>query len=101
MWTTASTSWAWRSPSRRMPDELLSRAEGPVYRLTLNRPARRNALTPELARRLSSLIDEVGEGGDAELVLLTGSGGHFCSGLDLHWLRSLDATSTLDLQRGL
>lgn len=85
-----------------MPQELLSHSEGRVHRLTLNRPERRNALTPALARALASELDRVEEAGTADVVVLTGSGGHFCAGLDLHWLRSLgevpDATS---LQHGL
>jgi enoyl-CoA hydratase/carnithine racemase len=85
-----------------MSDELLSRVDGPVHRLTLNRPARRNALTPVLARALAQALDEVGSSGEAELVVLRGAGGHFSAGLDLHWLRSLgELPAVTDLQRGL
>jgi len=82
--------------------ELVSEADGPIHRLTLNRPARRNALTPGLARGLAQEIEQVEEGGEARIILLSGAGGHFCAGLDLHWLRSLGATpSVTDLQHGL
>ncbi len=85
-----------------MSDELLSREDGPVHRLTLNRPARRNALTPELAEAIARELDLIEERGAARVVILSGSGGHFCAGLDLHWLRSLGGMpSTADLQRGL
>jgi enoyl-CoA hydratase/carnithine racemase len=85
-----------------MPDELLSQVDGPVYRLTISRPARRNALTPSLARSLAEALDWVEESGQAELVVLRGAGGHFSAGLDLHWLRSLgDMPSVAELQRGL
>ncbi|HWB43329.1 MAG TPA: enoyl-CoA hydratase/isomerase family protein [Gemmatimonadales bacterium] len=85
-----------------MPDELLSREEGPVHRLTLNRPARRNALTPDLAGEIARELDLIEERGAAQVVVLAGAGGHFCAGLDLHWLRSLGPVpSTADLQRGL
>jgi 2-(1,2-epoxy-1,2-dihydrophenyl)acetyl-CoA isomerase len=85
-----------------MSDELLSRSDGAVYHLTLNRPRRRNALTPDLARELAAHLDRVEEAADADLVILTGAGGHFCAGLDLHWLRSLEGGATThDLQRGL
>ena len=85
-----------------MSDELLSQAAGPLHRLILNRPARRNALTPELARQLAHQIDEIEEAGEARVILLTGAGGHFCSGLDLHWLTSLRASPSIaDLQHGL
>jgi 2-(1,2-epoxy-1,2-dihydrophenyl)acetyl-CoA isomerase len=85
-----------------MAEDLLSQVEGPVHRLTLNRPARRNALTPELASAIAEALDSVAEGGSAHVVVLTGAGGHFCAGLDLHWLRSLgDIPSGPQLQRGL
>ena len=85
-----------------MADELLSREDGPVHRLTLNRPARRNALTPDLAAAIAQELDLIEERGAAQVVVLDGAGGHFCAGLDLHWLRSLGAVpSTAELQRGL
>jgi len=85
-----------------MSDELLSHADGAVHRLTINRPARRNALTPSLARLIAEELDQVEESGRAELVVLRGAGGHFSAGLDLHWLRSLgDMPAVADLQRGL
>ena len=85
-----------------MSDELLSHADGAVHRLTINRPARRNALTPSLARAIAEALDEVEDTGKAELVVLRGAGGHFSAGLDLHWLRSLGETPAIsELQRGL
>jgi 2-(1,2-epoxy-1,2-dihydrophenyl)acetyl-CoA isomerase len=84
-----------------MPEELLSEADGLVHRLVLDRPARRNALTPSLARALAGEIDLIAEG-HAQVIVLSGSGGHFSAGLDLHWLRGLGATPSIaDLQHGL
>ena len=85
-----------------MSDELLSQADGAVHRLTISRPARRNALTPTLARAIAEALDRIEESGQAELVVLRGAGGHFSAGLDLHWLRSLgDTPGVAELQRGL
>ena len=85
-----------------MPDQLLSHAEGAVHRLTINRPARRNALTPDLARAIAGELDRIEEDGRAELVVLRGAGGHFSAGLDLHWLRGLGPTpGVAELQHGL
>jgi 2-(1,2-epoxy-1,2-dihydrophenyl)acetyl-CoA isomerase len=82
--------------------ELMSLSDGPIHRLTLNRPARRNALTPGLARSLAQEIEEIEEIGEARAILLSGAGGHFCAGLDLHWLDSLGETPAVaELQRGL
>jgi enoyl-CoA hydratase/carnithine racemase len=82
--------------------ELVSETDGPVHRLTLNLPARRNALTPGIARGLAQEIEEIQENGHARVIILAGAGGHFCAGLDLHWLRSLGESPPIsDLQHGL
>ncbi|HUF36429.1 MAG TPA: enoyl-CoA hydratase/isomerase family protein [Gemmatimonadales bacterium] len=73
-----------------------------MRQLILHRPARRNALTPALARALGNEIDAAGEAGDVRIVVLRGAGGHFCAGLDLHWLQSLGETPGIEeLQHGL
>ncbi len=85
-----------------MTDELLSHADGPVHRLVLNRPARRSALTPTLCRALADEIEAIGDAGDAHAIVLSGAGGHFSAGLDLHWLRSLgDSPPVAQVQHGL
>lgn len=82
--------------------ELMSLPDGPTHRLVLNRPARRNALTPEIARCLAQEIEQIEETGQARVILLSGAGGHFCAGLDLRWLDSLGETPPIgDLQHGL
>ena len=82
--------------------ELVSESDGPIHRFTLNIPARRNAITPGIARSLAQQLDEIEAAGQARVVLLSGAGGHFCAGLDLHWLRSLGPKPGIsDLQHGL
>ena len=82
--------------------ELTSQADGAIHRLILNRPSRRNALTPALARGLAQEIEQIEEAGEARVILLSGAGGHFCAGLDLRWLDSLGETPGIaDLQHGL
>ena len=49
----------------------------------LNRPERLNALSIELAVELDSVLAEVGADNLARVVVLTGAGDAFCSGLDL------------------
>ncbi|HEX7336702.1 MAG TPA: enoyl-CoA hydratase/isomerase family protein [Gemmatimonadales bacterium] len=80
----------------------MSESEGPIHRLTLNVPARRNALTPGITRGLAQEIEQVEEAGEARVILLSGAGGHFSAGLDLHWLRSLGESPRIsELQHGL
>lgn len=78
-----------------MSDELLSRADGSAWRITIARPERRNALTPDLARAMAKEIDRAGASGAARAILIDGAGGHFCAGLDLRWLSSLGPTPSI------
>jgi 2-(1,2-epoxy-1,2-dihydrophenyl)acetyl-CoA isomerase len=85
-----------------MTVELQSRAEGPAWRVTIDRPARRNALTPALAGALAAEVTRVSSGGGSSAVLLEGAGGHFSAGLDLRWLASLGAVPALsEIRTGL
>jgi enoyl-CoA hydratase/carnithine racemase len=57
--------------------------DGRVRTITLNRPHKRNALNPEMCRRLVDAFDEA----DAEMsvgaIVLAANGPAFCSGMDL------------------
>jgi enoyl-CoA hydratase/carnithine racemase len=55
--------------------------EGPVLRLMLNRPGKRNALNDAMADQLEAVLATLDEG--VRAILLTASGPHFCAGLDL------------------
>ncbi len=51
--------------------------------IRLNRPERRNAMSIELCLELKAAFEDVGRDNDAWIVVLTGAGSAFCSGLDL------------------
>ncbi len=55
-----------------------------VGTLTLNRPARRNALTFESYAELRDLFRDLAHASDVRAVLLRGADEHFCSGGDVH-----------------
>jgi methylglutaconyl-CoA hydratase len=59
-----------------------------VATITLNRPDKRNAISFELINDLLHSLDEVAKS-DALVVILTGAGKAFCSGMDLDNLKSL------------
>jgi methylglutaconyl-CoA hydratase len=59
--------------------------EGPVLRVTLARPDRRNAFDAGL---IAELTEAFGEVGDARAVVLSGEGESFCAGADVEWQRS-------------
>jgi methylglutaconyl-CoA hydratase len=59
-----------------------------VLTLTLNRPARRNALTAQMIDELTRALTAAASG-SADVVILTGAGEAFCSGLDLEELKTM------------
>ncbi|MGE0387023.1 MAG: enoyl-CoA hydratase/isomerase family protein [Gammaproteobacteria bacterium] len=71
-----------QDPSNAAPDVRVLR-DGPILRVTLNRPDKRNALSRGMVRTLiDSLIDAV-NGDEVRVIVLTAAGDHFCSGVDL------------------
>ena len=51
--------------------------------ITLNRPDKLNALSYELVERLHATLDDIAANNHCRVVVLTGAGRGFCSGLDL------------------
>src|SRR6266851_5678542 len=58
--------------------------EGSVATITLDRPERKNPLTFESYAELRDLFRGLGAVGEIRAVVLTGAGGNFCSGGDVH-----------------
>jgi methylglutaconyl-CoA hydratase len=59
--------------------------DGPVLRVTLARPERRNAFDAAL---IAELTDAFADVGDARAVVLAGEGESFCAGADIDWQRA-------------
>jgi len=66
-----------------MSDSLLKSLDDGVLLLTLNRPTRKNALDAELFSAIGLALDAAREDDEVRVVVLTGAGGNFCSGMDL------------------
>ena len=62
--------------------------ESGVLRLTLNRPAQRNALSLALLEALIAALDHAAEDWRVRVVIIAGSGAGFCPGHDLREMRS-------------
>jgi methylglutaconyl-CoA hydratase len=71
---------------------LRSERDGPVLRVTLAKPERRNAFDAEL---IGALTDAFAAVGSARAVVLAGEGPSFCAGADVEWQRS-----SIDLSYG-
>jgi 2-(1,2-epoxy-1,2-dihydrophenyl)acetyl-CoA isomerase len=54
--------------------------DGPIARITLNRPNRLNSFTAQMHAELRKALEAVG---DARVIVLTGAGRGFCAGQDL------------------
>ncbi|HVO45492.1 MAG TPA: enoyl-CoA hydratase family protein [Steroidobacteraceae bacterium] len=66
------------------PQHFLWRQEGRVGLITLNRPERKNPLTFESYAELRDLFRELNQVDSVRAIVLTGAGGNFCSGGDVH-----------------
>jgi enoyl-CoA hydratase/carnithine racemase len=65
-------------------NHFLWRVEGGVGVITLNRPERKNPLTFDSYAELRDLFRRLGRARDVKVVVLSGAGGNFCSGGDVH-----------------
>jgi enoyl-CoA hydratase/carnithine racemase len=65
--------------------------------LTLSRPAKRNAMTPDMIVDLHAALDRADQDADVRSVVITGAGPAFCAGADLGYFQSqLDSADGLD-----
>jgi enoyl-CoA hydratase len=63
--------------------EVLYEVKEKVATIAINRPERRNALNPAVMADLNTFLDQAGADPDVSAIILTGTGGNFCSGADL------------------
>ncbi|MDP2708109.1 MAG: enoyl-CoA hydratase-related protein, partial [Burkholderiales bacterium] len=66
------------------PQHFLWALDGKVATITLNRPERKNPLTFESYAELRDTFRNLTYSGDVKVVVITGAGGNFCSGGDVH-----------------
>ncbi len=84
----------WRRTFEAMTNDHLQVAtEGPVTRITLDQPERRNALSLDLMRGLTQSLRQAA----GRVVVLAGNGPCFSSGHDLTELAGADAAATTEL----
>ena len=76
---------------------LLSELDDGIACITLNRPEKRNALDPEARQALLDALDTTK--GRSRVVVLTGAGGTFCSGMDLSQVTDGDIAEEEQLNR--
>lgn len=81
--------------------ELYTSLQDNIFTITLNRPKVLNALTLQMFQLLQEAIHEAATNDQAQIVVLRGAGGNFCSGADLSVLGSMStreqANESLDI----
>jgi enoyl-CoA hydratase/carnithine racemase len=78
---------------KEWPELILDRLDDAgVARITFNRPEKRNALNGELVAAFFESLDIVRADREIKAVITRGAGKAYSSGLDLHFLRELNAT---------
>jgi methylglutaconyl-CoA hydratase len=68
---------------------------GAIRTITMHRPERRNAMTPEMQMELIAALEETAAG-TARVLVLAGAQDAFCSGLDIAVLREMNGKSALE-----
>lgn len=68
---------------------LILERNGPRAWIRLNRPDKRNALSPELLRDLDCVLSELEDDAAARVLIITGEGKAFSSGMDLEILQEI------------
>jgi enoyl-CoA hydratase len=64
-------------------EQLLYEEDGPVVRITLNRPERRNALSMQLSEELTAALELVRSSRSVKVLVIAGAGETFCAGDDI------------------
>jgi feruloyl-CoA hydratase/lyase len=73
----------------RMPDDIIKletvkiERDGGVTTVMLNRPDKRNAMSPQLHLDMCEALDWAEDDEQTRVLILTGAGGNFCAGMDL------------------
>ncbi len=75
--------------------------DGAVAVVTLDRPDRRNAFTMAMRGEIADMFGALTEDRDVRAIVLTGAGGHFCSGADTSEMGASDTAAFLHRMRTL
>lgn len=70
-----------------------------VFHVELNRPQKRNSMTPQLFDEITSCFEQLAHDSNCRSIVLTGAGKSFCAGIDLSTLVEI-GTKGQDLETG-
>jgi methylglutaconyl-CoA hydratase len=72
---------------------ILTERDGPMLRVTLNRPEVRNAFDEEVIASLTAVVSDAAQDQSLRAVVLAGTGKAFCAGADVAWMSKAIAYS--------
>jgi len=70
-------------PAKDPDGEILTRREGAIFLIGLNRPAKLNGFTPKMLKELAAAYTAFERDAEARVAVLYAEGAHFTAGLDL------------------
>ncbi len=70
-------------PAESKYETVLIERENRIAFVILNRPEKRNAMSPQLHRDMDAALDEVADDAETDILVLTGAGDAWCAGQDL------------------
>jgi methylglutaconyl-CoA hydratase len=74
--------------TEKPPSPLRIEREGPVARVWLDRPEMRNAFNDKVSAAIKAAFEMLGSDPVVRVIVLGGTGEHFCAGGDLSWMRA-------------
>uniref|UniRef100_A0A803PC34 Enoyl-CoA hydratase n=1 Tax=Cannabis sativa TaxID=3483 RepID=A0A803PC34_CANSA len=77
-----------------------NKEDSSVFHLLLNRPSKRNALSPELFSEFPRALSSLDHNPNVNVVVLSGAGDNFCGGIDLSELKASERFLSGDRGRG-
>lgn len=75
---------------------VLSSIDGPIARITLNRPEKKNALNDQLITELKETLRDAAGNESVRVVVVDANGSDFCSGADLSALEKISKASAAE-----
>ena len=72
-------------------ETLIVERDGPVMKVTLNRPDARNALSQQMLAELGDVFADARDDESVRVLVLMGAGGNFCAGGDFKGMQKSDA----------
>ncbi len=70
-------------PAEKQNETIRIEKEDRIAWVILNRPEKRNAMSPQLHREMDAALDDLATDPDSDILVLTGAGDAFCAGQDI------------------